>query len=148
MLLVLAMQDYLDNFLKCCCNIRDAITRQGFENQLAISNQTNTIQQYLNTLATGQERGFSSLGYATQQQTCDITKAIGESTAAILAGQKSAEMREMQREIQALKDEKQSYQMSTLLQQQSQNLVNQIKPCPIPAYLTCNPYCGDAGCNC
>lgn len=26
---------------------------------------------------------------------------------------------------------------------QTQNIVNQIKPCPVPAYLTCNPY----GCN-
>lgn len=125
---------------ECCCNVRDAITRQGYENQLATVNQTNVLQGAINTVATGQERGFSSIAYETQKQTCDITKAIADSTAQILAGQKAAEMRELQREIQTLRDEKQAYQMSALSQQQTQNLVNQLRPCPIPAYITCNPF--------
>lgn len=29
--------------------------------------------------------------------------------------------------------------LSALTQQQTQNLVNQLRPCPVPAYLTCNP---------
>ena len=125
---------------ECCCNVRDAITRQGYENQLATCNQTNTIMTGINTLATGQERGFSSVAYETQRQTCDITKAIADSTSQILAGQKAAEMRELQREIQTLRDEKNSYQNSALLQQQTQNLISQLRPCPIPAYITCNPF--------
>ena len=125
---------------ECCCNVRDAITRQGYENQLATCNQTNTIMTGINTLATGQERGFSSVAYETQKQTCDITKAIADSTSQILAGQKAAEMRELQREIQTLRDEKNSYQNSALLQQQTQNLISQLRPCPIPAYITCNPF--------
>ena len=44
-------------------------------------------------------QGFASLGYATERQTCSIEKAIASSTEAILAGQRNAEMREMQREI-------------------------------------------------
>lgn len=43
----------------------------------------------------------------------------------------------------AVRDEKQGYQLSALTQQQTQNLVNQLRPCPVPAYLTCNPF----GCN-
>lgn len=125
---------------ECCCNIRDAITRQGYENQLATVNQTNVLQGAINTVANGQERGFSSVAYETQRQTCDITKAIADSTAQILAGQKAAEMRELQREIQGLRDERTAYQMSALTQQQTQNLVNQLRPCPIPAYITCNPF--------
>ena len=125
---------------ECCCNIREAVTRQNYENQLATVNQTNVLQNSINTVATGQERGFSSLGYATQQQTCDITKAIADSTAQILAGQKAAEMRELQREIQSLRDEKNAFQSSALIQQQTQNLVSQLRPCPIPAYITCNPF--------
>lgn len=125
---------------ECCCNIRDAITRQGYENQLATVNQTNVLQSSINSVATGQERGFSSIVFETQRQTCDITKAIADSTASILAGQKAAEMRELQREIQGLRDERTAYQMSALTQQQTQNLVNQLRPCPIPAYITCNPF--------
>lgn len=125
---------------QCCCDVRESITRQGYENQLATVNQTNVLQNSINSVATGQERGFSNIAYETQRQTCDITKAIADSTSAILAGQKAAEMREMQREIQTLRDEKSAYQMSALTQQQTQNLVNQLRPCPIPAYITCNPF--------
>ena len=42
-----------------------------------------------------------------------------------------------------LRDEKNALQSSALLQQQTSNIVSQIRPCPVPAYLTCNPY----GCN-
>lgn len=124
----------------CCCTVRDSITRMGYENQLAICGQTNALQSAISTVNTGQERGFSAIAYETQRQTCDITKAITESTAAILAGQKAAEMRELQREIQSLRDEKNAFQASALSQAQTQSLVNQLRPCPIPAYLTCSPY--------
>lgn len=50
-------------------------------------------------LKTIMSQGFSSLGYETAKQTCAIEKAIASSTEAILAGQRNAEMREMQREI-------------------------------------------------
>lgn len=71
-----------------CCN-----------NQLAICQQTNTLQQSINNVATGQERGFSQLGFTTQQQTCDLKDAIRENTQTVVAGQRAAEMRELQREI-------------------------------------------------
>ena len=44
-------------------------------------------------------QGFSDLGYATRDQTCAIEKAIQASTAAILDGQRNAEMRELNRDI-------------------------------------------------
>ncbi len=134
--IIAAMQNgntaIMSKLCDCCC-----------ENRLAICQQTNTLQNAINNVTVGQERGFSSVAYETQRQTCDITKAIADSTAQILAGQKAAEFREMMRENQALRDERSQYQMSALLQQQSQNLINTIRPCPSPAYITCNPW----GCN-
>ena len=73
---------------KCCC-----------DNQLAMCQQTNTLQQAINGVNIGQERGFSQIGYETQRQTCEVRDAIRENTAQVLAGQRAAEMREMQREI-------------------------------------------------
>lgn len=72
----------------CCC-----------ENRLATCQQTNTLQNAINNVATGQERGFSSVAYETQRQTCEVRDAIRENTAQVLAGQRAAEMREMQREL-------------------------------------------------
>lgn len=77
----------------CCC-----------ENRLAICQQTNTLQNAINGIATGQERGFSSVAYETQKQTCDIQNSIKSATDAILAGQRDAEMREMQNKIDALRE--------------------------------------------
>lgn len=53
------------------------------------------------------------------------------------------EMREMQNTINQLRDERSAYQASALSQQQTQNIVNQIRPCPVPAFLTCNPFAGN-----
>jgi acetone carboxylase gamma subunit len=60
-------------------------------------------------------QGFASVGYALRDQTCEIEKAIGSSTSQILAGQKDAEMRELNREIAALREEKQDYKFSSML---------------------------------
>lgn len=72
----------------CCC-----------ENRLATCQQTNTLTNAINSVAVGQERGFSNIAYESQKQTCDITKAIADNTAQVLAGQRAAEMREITREL-------------------------------------------------
>ena len=59
--------------------------------------------------------GFSSIGYAFKDQTCQVKEAISNSTAQILAGQKDAEMRELNREIATLRDERQDYKFSSML---------------------------------
>ena len=72
----------------CCCDLKQAV-----------SNQTNVLQNDINFVNRSVERGFADLGYATRDQTCAIEKAIAASTESVLAGQRAAEMREMQREI-------------------------------------------------
>lgn len=72
----------------CCCDLKQLISESNYLTERGFCN-TNQI------LA----KGFSDLGYATAQQTCDISKSIEASTSRILEGQRAAEMREMQREI-------------------------------------------------
>ena len=66
----------------CCCDLKGAIK----------------------DVAIGQERGFSSVAYETQRQTCDIEKAIAASTSQILEGQRAAEMRDLQDKLDALRE--------------------------------------------
>lgn len=73
---------------KCCC-----------DNQLAICQQTNTLQSAINGVNVGQERGFANLAFESQKQTCELRDAIRENTAQVLAGQRAAELRELQREL-------------------------------------------------
>lgn len=80
---------------QCCCDIKGAIK----------------------DVAIGQERGFSNVAYETQRQTCDIQNTIKDSTAQILAGQAAIEKRELQREIAALQDERQTYKLGNMMTQ-------------------------------
>lgn len=123
----------------CCCDVKTAIERQGYEGRLATIEQTQTLTSSSNTQ-------FNILSAKIDAQTQLLSEKFCE-----------LEKREMQREIQQLRDEKQGYQMSALTQQQTQNLVNQLRPCPVPAYLTCNPFGGtyngypfgyNEGCGC
>lgn len=50
------------------------------------------------------------------------------------------EKRAMQQTIDALREEKNALQSSALLQQQSANLIDQLRPCAKPAYPSCSPY--------
>lgn len=77
----------------CCCDIKQAISESNYLTERGFCN-TNQILS----------RGFSDIGYATQQQTCSLEKAIAASTAEIMAGQRAAEMREMQDKIDMLRE--------------------------------------------
>ena len=129
---------------QCCCNIQDSITRTNYENQISNLNQTNTLQSAINTVNSSVERGFSTTAYETASQTCELKNAIAAQTQVINDKFCQLEMREMARENRELRDQVQAYQLSASQQAQTANIVNQIRPCPIPAYLTCNPY----GCGC
>ena len=72
----------VNQLCQCCCDLKGSIK----------------------DVAIGQERGFSSVSYETQRQTCDIEKAISQSTAEIMAGQRAAEMRALTDKIDALRE--------------------------------------------
>lgn len=91
---------------QCCC-----------DNKMAICQQTNTLQTAINNVATGQERGFSSIAYETQRQTCELNSAIKNSTQLILDGQRAAEMRELQNKIDLLREENSAYKSSAMTSQ-------------------------------
>lgn len=90
----------------CCC-----------EQRLAICQQTNTLQGAINNVATGQERGFSSVAFETQRQTCDLQKSIDNATAEIKAGQTAAEFRELQNKIDRLREENSTFKSSAMTSQ-------------------------------
>lgn len=127
----------------CCCTTQRSIdsvnlniTKMGYENQLANCNQTNTLQNAITS-------GFNSLLADNATKFGIIGDKIDAQTAIINDKFCQLEMREMQNKIDTLREEKNALQSSALLQQQTQNIVNQVRPCPVPAYLTCNPW----GCN-
>lgn len=115
--------------------------------------------------------GFSSVGYALRDQTCNLEKAIAASTESILAGQRAAEMREMQDKIDALREKnaqqavflnnaQQTAQFSAMLAPIAEDLASikcklpktevvSVQPEYIPINRSVNvpygPYCGGFG---
>lgn len=89
-------------------------------------------------------RNIDAVRYENARNTCDIVNAIkadGDATRSLMT----------QNTIQALRDELQSAQLALQNNAQTQTLINQLRPCPIPAYPSCSPYqtySGWNGCGC
>lgn len=146
----------------CCCNLsslinqstcqtQQMINNQGYENRLETLNQTNTLQNTINQgLANNREQATSRFNI--------LSAKIDAQTTLINDKFCQLEMREMQNTINQLRDERSAYQASALTQQQTQNLINQLRPTPVPAYPSCSPYQtygwgqafygGNYGCGC
>lgn len=99
---------------QCCCDLRT---------QLASS--TGDVKEAIGVVNATTTRGFADVGYAFRDQTCNIEKAIATSTETILAGQRAAEMREMQDKIDALR-EKNSQQATVINNAQQTQVVGQM----------------------
>ena len=101
----------------CCCKTQSAIQESNYLTERGFCN-TNQILS----------RGFSDIGYATRDQTCSIEKAIASSTAEILAGQRNAEMRDLQNKLEAER-EKVSQQATAINNyQQTQTFAAMLQP--------------------
>lgn len=98
----------------CCCRVNNNITAMDGNVKLAMCQQTGTLQNAINNVAVGQERGFSNVAYETQRQTCDLHNAIKESTQTIVDGQKQGEM---QNKIDSLREENSTFKSSAMTSQ-------------------------------
>lgn len=102
-----------------------------------------------------QLRAIDGINFNMAQNTCAITnnatmnardiienqnanyRALHDEIIANRIEDKNAQIQAQQNEINALR-------LSASQTEQNQYLINQLKPCPIPAYASCNPW----GCNC
>lgn len=106
----------------CCCK-----TQSGIEH-------INT-NMAMNTAALSREveRGFCDTNYNNQSQHYQTMNAIDKVGDRIIDWMS-------QRDSQALRDENQALRLAASQAAQNQYLVNQLRPCPTPAYITCNPW--------
>ena len=115
---------------KCCCETQRAIDGVNYN----IATQTAALQ---NTIC-GTTRDIidNQNGNA---------RAILDALTASKIEAKNERIAEQQQQIFAL-------QLAASQAAQNQYLLNQLRPCPVPAYITCNPYAavytGGCGCGC
>lgn len=89
---------------QCCCDLRSQM-----------ASDTCAIKESVNTVNANITRVGADLGYAFRDQTCTLEKAINDSTAQILAGQAAIEKREMQREIDTLREQKETFKIGGMI---------------------------------
>lgn len=77
----------------CCCDLKQLISQSNYLTERGFCETNQTLA-----------KGFSDIGYSFRDQTCNIEKAIANSTAQILEGQRSAELRAMQDKMDALRE--------------------------------------------
>ena len=126
----------------CCCTtqrsidaVNNNITKMGYESQLSVCNQTNTLQ---NTITSG----FNSLMADNAVKFNIVGSKIDAQTQIINDKFCQLEMREMQNKIDTLRQENNQLALSASQQAQTANIVSQLKsPCPVPAYFVPNPNC-------
>lgn len=128
-------------------------------NSMNINNMqnTNAITAQLNALGSQQascccetqralERGFADLGYSLASQECQTRQTINDTSRDIIDNQ-NAGVRSIldfltQDKIATLQAENQSLKFAASQVEQNNYLVSQLRPCPVPAYITCNPWGG------
>lgn len=133
------------NLKDCCCNTRQAITENRFTTQTGF----NALQNQLASCCCDLGRGQENIKYALAQQTCDIISNADKNTDRIINHLVQSEMEKLRTELQSAQ-----FQLSQ--NSQTRALIEQLQPCPKPAYLTCSPYApytqpvvaaGSFGCN-
>lgn len=99
------VNDFARQMCDCCCQTKTAILEQGYQNQLANCQQTNTILQGNQGLQNTIQNGFTNLGYQNERQACDIKEASLANTQRIIDTLNAHWSLEQQTTIQQLRDE-------------------------------------------
>lgn len=118
--------DIASKLASCCCDIKNLVTTQGYENQLRTVQQTDDIKS-------DAAAKFNVLSAKIDAQTQIINDKFCQ-----------LEMREMQSKIDSLREENSRLALAASQQAQTANIVSQLRPCPTPAYIVPNPF----GCGC
>lgn len=143
----------------CCCSTKGAIKDAQFANMQG----QNAIQTQLAScccnLGNQIERGFADTRYDMATNTCALKTQMANDTRDIIDSQNAGTRAILdylcQEKIADLQSENQSLRLAASQQAQNNYLVSQLRPCPQPAYLTCNPFTGQTyggnygyGCGC
>jgi hypothetical protein len=123
--------------------IDNAVCTLGYQNQQGF----NSISHQISDCCCATQRAIDGVNYNMAKSTCDIIQSNTNNTQRIIDFLTSEKISSLQSENAGLKA-----QISN--DRQSAYLLNELKPCPKPAFLTCNPNApyglgyGVNGCGC
>lgn len=145
-----ALNNTLNNNFR---GIDNAICTLGYQNQQGFSG----LSAQLASCCCGIERDIDGVNYNMAKNTCDITNTINNTTRDIIDNQ-NCNTRSIldflvNDKIATLQAENQELRLKASQEAQNNYLVQTLRPCPIPAYQSCNPWAnyanyGSCGCGC
>lgn len=158
----------LDGITNGICNLgydqlaqMNGINTNIMQGNFGIQSAINGLSTQLGSCCCETQRSIDQVRFDMATDTCAITTAVNSGFAQLdrTINDKFCEL-EM-RQMQARIDEQQSLIQSLSLAQsqanQTQTLIDRLRPCPEPAYITCNPWatngtsyngCQPVGCGC
>lgn len=120
--------------------VDNALCTLGYQNQQGFNNVTYAIKDCCCETQRLIERGFCDTNNTIHNTTRDIIDNANANSRAILDFLTNEK-------IESLRAENQDLRLAASQAKQNQYLVNELRPCPIPAYITCNPYAASYGYN-
>ena len=114
--------------------VDNAICTLGYNTQAGFNSVAHQIADCCCETGRAIERGFADTNYNMATQACDTRRAIADSTREIIDFL-------TQDKIAALTAENQSLKLTASQAAQNAYLINQLQPCPVPAYVVPNPNC-------
>ena len=118
---------------QCCCDTQRAIDSVNYNMSQGFCNLGNTVQSSIRDVIDNQNANYRALHDEIVQNRME---------------DKNAQIAQLQSQVQALN-------LAQSQANQNQYLINQLRPCPVPAYVTCNPWAGQpygsccsTGCGC
>lgn len=125
-------------------NLNTALCSLGYN----IQGGFNDLSHQISDCCCATQRAIDSVNFNMAKNTCDIIRAGQDNTNAIIGWLTQEKISSLQAENSGLKA-----QISN--DRQTRTIIDEIKPCPIPAYITCNPYqsaygfgVNNGGCGC
>ena len=123
----------LDGIANGICDSTYALNNSITSNANSISMGINNLAHEVESCCCTTNRNIDSVRYENAKNTCDIVNAIhadGEATRSLIT----------QNTMQELRDNLQAAQLQLGNLSQTQRLIDTLRPCAVPAYLTCSPY--------
>ena len=122
-----------------------AVCNLGYNMQAGFNGIANQISNCCCETGRAIERGFADTNYNLATQACDTRRVIIDNARDIIDNQ-NAGVRSIldfltNDKIATLTAENQSLKFAASQAAQNAYLVNELRPCPVPAYTVANPYC-------
>lgn len=117
--------------------------------QMAFMQQFFALQQQISSCCCENREAIAQIRYDMATQACDVKNTINTATRDIIDNNNANSRALMDylvtTKMQDLQTENQNLKLAASQAAQNNYLVNALRPSPVPAYVTCNPYAANYG---